>query len=226
MDLGVRQPRSRAAAGDRRRFCRRDRHRAADLSPRPRAAASPSARSAAICIPQARVVRRGKAVRRKCFATDGARLVMPAFGAYTGGLNIRDSRLLRPFRRSEPCTRICSAATACTRSPVAISSEIGKCQCRRDAMPCANATISVSVMRSCREPLRGPLPACMDKLSQAPCAQKPSSSIATEAGRQEQREPGSYGREHGKEKISPALAVRAAQGPSVSPPRNDRMIAP
>lgn len=40
--------------------------------------------------PEARVVRRGKAVRRKCFATDGARLVMPAFGAYTGGLNVRD----------------------------------------------------------------------------------------------------------------------------------------
>ncbi len=40
--------------------------------------------------PEARIVRRGKAVRRKCFATDGDRLVMPAFGAYTGGLSIRD----------------------------------------------------------------------------------------------------------------------------------------
>ena len=29
-------------------------------------------------------------MRRRCFATDGARLVMPAFGAYTGGLNICD----------------------------------------------------------------------------------------------------------------------------------------
>ena len=40
--------------------------------------------------PQARIVRRGKSVRRRCFATDGSRLIMPAFGAYTGGLNIRD----------------------------------------------------------------------------------------------------------------------------------------
>lgn len=40
--------------------------------------------------PCARVVGRGRSVRRRCFATDGARLVMPAFGAYTGGLNIRD----------------------------------------------------------------------------------------------------------------------------------------
>lgn len=40
--------------------------------------------------PQARIVRRGKSVRRRCFASDGSRLIMPAFGAFTGGLNIRD----------------------------------------------------------------------------------------------------------------------------------------
>lgn len=40
--------------------------------------------------PRARIVRRGKAVGRRCFAFDGQRLIMPAFGAYTGGLNIRD----------------------------------------------------------------------------------------------------------------------------------------
>lgn len=36
--------------------------------------------------PVARVVRRERSVRRPCFATDGLRLVMPAFGALTGGL--------------------------------------------------------------------------------------------------------------------------------------------
>ncbi|MDR6954471.1 DNA ligase-associated metallophosphoesterase [Ancylobacter sp. 3268] len=40
--------------------------------------------------PVARVVRRGRSVRRRCFATDGGRLVMPALGAYAGGLNVRD----------------------------------------------------------------------------------------------------------------------------------------
>jgi uncharacterized protein len=40
--------------------------------------------------PVARVVRRGRTVSRRCFASDGSRLVMPAFGAYTGGLNVRD----------------------------------------------------------------------------------------------------------------------------------------
>lgn len=40
--------------------------------------------------PSGRIVRRGRVVRRPCFATDGARLIMPAFGAYTGTLNLRD----------------------------------------------------------------------------------------------------------------------------------------
>ncbi|MCO5131727.1 MAG: ligase-associated DNA damage response endonuclease PdeM [Xanthobacteraceae bacterium] len=40
--------------------------------------------------PKARVSRRGRSVERRCFACDGARAVMPAFGAYTGGLSIRD----------------------------------------------------------------------------------------------------------------------------------------
>jgi DNA ligase-associated metallophosphoesterase len=40
--------------------------------------------------PCARVAGRGRSVRRRCFATDGERLVMPAFGAFTGGLNLCD----------------------------------------------------------------------------------------------------------------------------------------
>lgn len=38
--------------------------------------------------PSATVVRREKAVRRPCFATDGQRLLMPAFGVLTGGLDL------------------------------------------------------------------------------------------------------------------------------------------
>lgn len=34
--------------------------------------------------------------RRRCFATDGARLILPAFGAYAGGLNVLDSAI-RPL---------------------------------------------------------------------------------------------------------------------------------
>ncbi len=39
--------------------------------------------------PSATVRRRDKTVRRPCFATDGARLLMPAFGVMSGGLDLR-----------------------------------------------------------------------------------------------------------------------------------------
>ncbi|MGH6726867.1 MAG: ligase-associated DNA damage response endonuclease PdeM [Pseudolabrys sp.] len=41
--------------------------------------------------PVARVAHRGRAVGRRCFAADSTRMVMPAFGAYAGGLNVRDA---------------------------------------------------------------------------------------------------------------------------------------
>ena len=47
--------------------------------------------------PLARVARRGRAVSRRCFASDNKRLVMPAFGAYTGGLNVRDRAIATLF---------------------------------------------------------------------------------------------------------------------------------
>ena len=37
-------------------------------------------------------------MERRCFATDGERAVMPAFGAYTGGLSIRDAAFAKMFR--------------------------------------------------------------------------------------------------------------------------------
>ena len=40
--------------------------------------------------PAARVVGRGRTVRRRCFIADGRRCVLPAFGAYAGGLNVLD----------------------------------------------------------------------------------------------------------------------------------------
>jgi hypothetical protein len=47
--------------------------------------------------PKARVSARGRSMERRCFACDGARAVMPAFGAYTGGLNIRDAAFAKLF---------------------------------------------------------------------------------------------------------------------------------
>jgi uncharacterized protein len=47
--------------------------------------------------PKARVATRGRSMERRCFACDGMRVVMPAFGAYTGGLSIRDAAFSKIF---------------------------------------------------------------------------------------------------------------------------------
>jgi DNA ligase-associated metallophosphoesterase len=49
--------------------------------------------------PCARIRAAGRSVRRRCFATDGERLVLPAFGAYAGGLNVRDEAFRGLFAR-------------------------------------------------------------------------------------------------------------------------------
>lgn len=41
--------------------------------------------------PAAKIAGRGRAVRRRCFVSDARRCILPAFGAYAGGLNICDS---------------------------------------------------------------------------------------------------------------------------------------
>jgi DNA ligase-associated metallophosphoesterase len=41
--------------------------------------------------PKARVVTRAGEIVRPCFFTDGVRLVLPAFGAYAGGLDVRSA---------------------------------------------------------------------------------------------------------------------------------------
>ncbi|MCK5910660.1 MAG: ligase-associated DNA damage response endonuclease PdeM [Caulobacter sp.] len=47
--------------------------------------------------PAAKVSSGRATVRRRCFVTDGQRLVLPAFGAFTGGLNILDEAFSNLF---------------------------------------------------------------------------------------------------------------------------------
>ncbi|MEJ6789779.1 ligase-associated DNA damage response endonuclease PdeM [Brevundimonas sp. BR2-1] len=47
--------------------------------------------------PAARVAAYGRGVRRPCFVTDGRRAVLPAFGAFTGGLDVRDPAIAGLF---------------------------------------------------------------------------------------------------------------------------------
>ena len=43
--------------------------------------------------PCARVSKWGRSVRRRCFVSDGLRLILPSFGAYTGGLDVGDAAI-------------------------------------------------------------------------------------------------------------------------------------
>jgi DNA ligase-associated metallophosphoesterase len=43
--------------------------------------------------PCASVSKWGRSVRRRCFVSDGLRLVLPSFGAYTGGLDVGDAAI-------------------------------------------------------------------------------------------------------------------------------------
>jgi len=49
--------------------------------------------------PAARVRATRGSVRRRCFVTDGRRLILPAYGAYAGGLSVRDVALAGLFMR-------------------------------------------------------------------------------------------------------------------------------
>jgi DNA ligase-associated metallophosphoesterase len=44
------------------------------------------------------VNRRGRSLRRRCFVSDGERMVMPAFGAYAGGLDLWEDAFQTLFR--------------------------------------------------------------------------------------------------------------------------------
>jgi len=50
--------------------------------------------------PAARIVARGRTVRRRCFVTDGERVVLPAFGSYAGGLSVKDAAFAGLFIRT------------------------------------------------------------------------------------------------------------------------------
>lgn len=71
--------------------------------------------------PCARVVGKGASVRRRCFVTDGERLILPAFGAYAGGLNVRDAAYAGLFGRP-PLTVVLGQSRAL---PVAWSKLVG-----------------------------------------------------------------------------------------------------
>lgn len=49
--------------------------------------------------PKASAPARGGAITRACFVADARRIILPAFGSYTGGLDVRDPAIMRLFPR-------------------------------------------------------------------------------------------------------------------------------
>jgi uncharacterized protein len=72
----------------------------ASLTLRHEPAAGAQAEVAGHLHPVGKVVMRGRGVRRRCFVTDGQRCVLPAFGAYAGGLNACDAAFKPLFPNS------------------------------------------------------------------------------------------------------------------------------
>lgn len=50
--------------------------------------------------PKAAITTRGQRISAPCFVTDGRRMVMPAFGAFTGGLDVLDKAIAGLFGRT------------------------------------------------------------------------------------------------------------------------------
>ena len=99
LGLARRQSRSRSGRQYRRTFRRDAGARRADVSPRAVSAdaGASDGEIAGHLHPLACIVQRGRALRRRCFAGDGRRLVMPAFGSYAGGLNVRHRAIASLF---------------------------------------------------------------------------------------------------------------------------------
>ena len=98
--------------------------------------------------PVARIARRGTVIRRRCFATDGNRLVMPAFGAYAGGLNVLDEAFRPLFLRHQleawMMGRHARLSRARQPAPAGLrrSSRAGRRTSRRDPQARRSATAS------------------------------------------------------------------------------------
>ena len=70
--------------------------------------------------PCARVAKWGKSVRRRCFVSDGLRLVLPSFGAYTGGLDVGNAAISSLFADSFHAYMLGSSRVYAIPRPVAV----------------------------------------------------------------------------------------------------------
>ncbi len=72
--------------------------------------------------PKLRVRHKGQSVARRCFLVAGGKLIMPAFGALTGGLDARHPAIHRALQA--PATALVPTASRLLRFPVAPLEEV------------------------------------------------------------------------------------------------------
>jgi hypothetical protein len=84
--------------------------------------ADPSARGPEVSghwHPKATLALRGRRVTRRCFVHEGARLVLPAFGAYAGGLDVAEAAFDRLFGPGATVLMLGRRLTAAPRAALA-----------------------------------------------------------------------------------------------------------
>ena len=98
--------------------------------------------------PVARVAQRGRAVSRRCFAGDGRRLVMPAFGAYAGGLNVRDRAIAALFGTLAFTAHMLGEQPALRHRRRALPAGLSCVRCRIDGQSRRNTTLAIQPVSS------------------------------------------------------------------------------
>jgi DNA ligase-associated metallophosphoesterase len=70
--------------------------------------------------PVAKIKERGRVIRRRCFIANERRLILPAFGAYTGGLNVRDKAYHPYFAHTDYTIRMVGTNRLYAVSPLSL----------------------------------------------------------------------------------------------------------
>jgi uncharacterized protein len=108
--------------------------------------------------PVARLSAAGRTLSRRCFASDGERLVMPAFGAYAGGLNVRHRAFADVFGSFDFTAHLLALrclqgfVPGVSRVPDAVKREALAERCTADPGPLQSPFLERS--RVCSAPLR------------------------------------------------------------------------
>ena len=104
------------------------------------------------------VNRRGRSLRRRCFVSDGRRMVLPAFGAYAGGLDVWDAAIAGLFEADFGAYVLGNSARLCRGGPRRLSFRSGGTRATR-ASPAARPSALSTIRRRADRPGKNRTPA-------------------------------------------------------------------